>query len=60
MDNTILFGNGINRLSAVNISWGELLDIIKDSRKFKDDSLPNTMIYERVILERPSIFKDVL
>ena len=60
MDNTIIFGNGINRLSAKNISWGHLLDVIKGSRKFNDDLLPNTMIYERIILERPDTHDDVL
>lgn len=52
MENTILFGNGLNRLSDKNISWSHLLDIIKGSRKFNDSLLPNTMIYERIILER--------
>ncbi len=60
MDNTIIFGNGINRLSAKNISWGHLLDVIKGSRKFNDALLPNTMIYERIILERPDTHDDVL
>lgn len=56
MKNTILFGNGINRLSPLNISWDELLVQIKESRVFKNGHLPNTMIYERVILEKPSPF----
>jgi hypothetical protein len=60
MDNTIIFGNGINRLSDKNISWGHLLDVIKGSRKFNDALLPNTMIYERIILERPDTHDDVL
>jgi hypothetical protein len=60
MDNTIIFGNGINRLSDKNISWGHLLDIIKGTRKFNDALLPNTMIYERIILERPDTHDDVL
>jgi hypothetical protein len=60
MDNTILFGNGINRLISNNISWEELLDKIKDKRKFKDDLLPNTMIYERILLERLNFNKDIL
>jgi hypothetical protein len=60
MDSTIIFGNGINRLSDKNISWGHLLDIIKGTRKFNDALLPNTMIYERIILERPDSHDDVL
>lgn len=60
MNNTIIFGNGINRLSDKNISWGHLLDVIKGSRKFNDALLPNTMIYERIILERPDTHDDVL
>jgi len=60
MDNSILFGNGINRLSDKNISWGHLLDKIKDVRKFNDSKLPNTMIYERIILEKPNKDRDVL
>ncbi len=59
MNNTILFGNGINRLTPENISWGQLLDLIKDGRRFNDANLPNTMIYERVLLERPDIHEDV-
>jgi len=59
MENTILFGNGINMLSKQNISWDSLLDILKDSRNFDNDLLPNTMTYERIILERPDIHKDV-
>ncbi len=60
MENTLLFGNGINRLSISNISWTDLLNQIKGARKFKDDLLPNTMIYERIILENPLISEDVL
>ena len=53
MENTILFGNGINRLKPENISWTNLLDNLKESRVFDNDNLPNTMIYERIILEKP-------
>jgi len=60
MENTIFFGNGINRLSPNNISWDELLSKIKGPRKFKDNDLPNTMIYERIILERPNKYKEIL
>jgi len=60
MENTILFGNGINRLNSHNISWNDVLDKIKGTRKFKDKDLPNTMIYERVILEKPNLHEDIL
>lgn len=60
MENTIFFGNGINRLSPGNISWDQLLSKIKGPRKFEDNDLPNTMIYERIILERPSTHKEIL
>jgi hypothetical protein len=54
MNNTILFGNGINRLTPSNISWDELLIRLKGERKFNNGALPNTMIYERIILEKPN------
>lgn len=60
MENTILFGNGINRLNSSNISWNDVLDKIKGSRSFNDAGLPNTMIYERVILEKPNSHEDIL
>lgn len=54
MENTLIFGNGINRLSHSNISWEKILDEIKQ-RKFNNDNLPNTMIYERIVMERPDL-----
>lgn len=60
MENTIFFGNGINRLSPENISWSNLLNDLKESRTFDNDNLPNTMIYERIILEKPNKHSDVL
>lgn len=60
MESTIFFGNGLNRLISSNISWDKLLDKIKGIDKFKDDSLPNTMIYERIILQRLLKEEDVL
>ena len=59
MENTILFGNGINRLKPDNISWTNLLDNLKESRVFDNDNLPNTMIYERIILEKPIGHKEI-
>ncbi len=60
MENTIFFGNGLNCLSPTNISWPVLLDTIKGARKFKNDKLPYTMVYERIILERPDDSGNVL
>lgn len=51
--NSILFGNGLNRLSQINQSWEELLNDIKGSQQFINEELPNTMIYERILFERP-------
>jgi len=50
MKNTILFGNGINRLSANAISWEDLLDELKGEDVFSNGSLPNTMVYERIFM----------
>jgi len=60
MENTIFFGNGINRLDPANISWDELLREIKGINDFQNGDLPNTMIYERIILDRPLTSIDVL
>lgn len=63
MENTVLYGNGINRLNEENPSWGKLLDGIKGIRTFDNGDLPYTMIYERILMEKPrgkaqSIFND--
>lgn len=60
MENTIFFGNGINLLSPKNKSWKALLDEIKESRTFDHSTLPNTMIYERILMERPIKTHEVL
>jgi hypothetical protein len=52
MRNTVLFGNGINRLSNNAVSWDDLLDSIKGSNTFNNGSLPNTMVYERIFMEQ--------
>lgn len=54
MGNTIFFGNGINRLSENNVTWSDLLDNIKGINKFESGQLPNTMVYERIFLEKHS------
>lgn len=59
-EKAVLLGNGINRLSAHDISWSELLQTIKGKQHFENGALPNTMIYERAVLERPLADHDVL
>lgn len=60
MENTIFFGNGLNRLVRSNIGWSDLLDKIKAGNIFADDKLPNTMIYERIVLQKLNKFDDIL
>lgn len=60
MDKTVFFGNGLNRLLKSNISWNDLLAKIKGSNNFKNDDLPNTMIYERIVLQKLSKYDDIL
>lgn len=52
MRNTVLFGNGINRLSHNAVSWNDLLDKIKGTNTFSNGELPNTMVYERIFMEQ--------
>ena len=52
MEHTLFFGNGINRLSENHVTWNDLLDRIKGINNFKNGQLPNTMVYERIFLEK--------
>ena len=52
MHNTILFGNGINRISDNAETWDDLLDKIKGVNQFSNGNLPNTMVYERIFMEK--------
>jgi hypothetical protein len=52
MRNTVLFGNGINRISDNAVSWVNLLNTIKGSNVFENYDLPNTMVYERIFMEK--------
>ncbi len=52
MRNTILFGNGLNRISKNSVSWGTLLDNLKADKQFTNENLPNTMVYERIFMEK--------
>ena len=49
---TLLFGNGINRISENSVSWDDLLDKIKGVNRFLNGNLPNTMVYERIYMEK--------
>jgi len=55
MNKTLLFGNGLNQLTTGLISWKDLLDNIKKKNTFDNLALPNTMIYERILMERPKL-----
>ena len=52
---SVLFGNGLNRLAPNSITWADLLTRMKGVRPFPNGDLPNTMIYERIVLERSLI-----
>ena len=51
MNDTILFGNGLNNLSKKPIPWTDLLNRIKGKKIFDNGELPNTFIYERAVFE---------
>ncbi len=61
MRNTLLFGNGLNQLTNDGPSWDSLLSQLKGNKTFNHDKLTNTMIYERIFLERdkPSVEKEI-
>lgn len=50
MTNTVLYGNGLNRLSNNAVSWNDLLDELKGSNGFDNGRLPYTMVYERIFM----------
>lgn len=53
MKNTVFFGNGLNRISDNAVSWNDLLNKIMGNKPFDTKDLPNTMVYERIFLEKP-------
>jgi len=57
MENTILFGNGFNRLNNNGISWEDILNDLKND-KFVNGDLPYTMIYEKALLDNSSSFQN--
>lgn len=48
----LLFGNGLNRISPNSISWDVLLGGIEKNPLLKLESIPNTMIYENILMSR--------
>lgn len=50
MENTILFGNGFNRLRNSGISWEDVLNDLK-KENFSNGNLPYTLIYEKSLLD---------
>lgn len=62
MKNTLLFGNGLNQLTNNGPSWDNLLEKLKGKNEFSHKNLPNTMIYERIFLERekPSLEEETI
>ncbi|NME72234.1 SIR2 family protein [Flammeovirga aprica] len=55
MEKTILFGNGINLLSQNALNWNNLLEELKEARIFENGNLPNTLIFERIVLEKDKV-----
>lgn len=54
MNHTLLFGNGLNLLSESPLSWNSLLNELENgSNKISNDT-PNTMKYEKILLDRSS------
>lgn len=58
MTNTVLYGNGLNRLSKNAVSWEGLLNELKGSNSFDNGKLPYTMVYERIFMDKNKIFQD--
>lgn len=52
MTHTVLFGNGLNRAVKGSISWAELLDGLGCTNGSQSESLPNTMAYEKILLDQ--------
>ncbi|WP_295763015.1 SIR2 family protein [Undibacterium sp.] len=52
MQNTVFFGNGLNRISKTSVSWEYLLNSLKGDKIFPNKDLPNTMVYERIFMEK--------
>ena len=58
MNNTLLFGNGLNLLSENPLSWDSLLKKLEVGNKTISSETPNTMKYEKIFLDRHSYQSD--
>lgn len=52
LKSSVLFGNGFNRLSSNFVTWDDLLVKLQGDHGFVSKTTPNTMIYERIFLNR--------
>ncbi len=52
MKDSVLFGNGINRVSNDSNSWRDLLDRLMGNHQFDIEDLPNTMVYEQIFMNK--------
>lgn len=61
MKHSLLFGNGLNQVTNNGPKWNELLKRLKGYNNFDNGELPNTMIYERIFMERgkPSLEHEI-
>lgn len=50
MQNTLLFGNGFNRMRNEGISWEDILNDLKEEN-FNNADLPYTLVYEKALLD---------
>lgn len=60
MKNTLVFGNGLNRLSNESISWETTLDNLKGKFNFPNDKYPYTLVYERALFGNFSEYSEYL
>lgn len=61
MRHSLLYGNGLNLATENGPKWEELLQILKGDNSLINSKLPNTMIYEKIFLERnkPSLDDEI-
>jgi len=55
LNNTLLFGNGLNLLSENPLSWDSLLQKLEVGNNTISSGTPNTMKYEKIFLDRHSL-----
>jgi len=53
--NSVLFGNGLNRVGESQLEWTELINKIKAPNEFINGKLPNTFVYERALFQKDSL-----